>query len=390
MPYRFLCASLLLVSTYALQGQGVTFSEDGFDAALAQAGAEDKLVFVDAYAVWCGPCRRMSSDVFPRADVGAFFDEHFVSLKIDMEQGPGKAFGKRFPVNSYPTLLFISPDGELVQRVVGAQAPEQLIQQGQLALRKSGSAEDYASKYQQGDRSAKLVAAYVKTLNRAGEPSLAVANDFLRGEGVDFADEDVLAVVYNACVQADSRVFDLLIEHRAALNARYGQAEIDARIEDAADRTLQHGLTYRSEALVADAKAAVAGHLPRRAKAFEASADLAVAKRSKDAGLAYKSAKSLIRANGNRAADNHEMAIELAATFPNQPKTLQLASKMAGSAAKQAPTFEHLFTYARLLHETGRTKPARKQAKAARAKLVEHADPRHTAMIEELLQRLQG
>lgn len=332
----------------------------------------------------------MSSDVFPREDVGDFFDEHFVSLKIDMEQGPGKAFGKRFPVSSYPTLLFIDADGELVQRVVGAQGPEQLIQQAQLALRKSGATEDYAAKYADGDRSPELVATYVKTLNRAGKPSLAIANEFLRGDGVDFADEHVLAVVYNACVQADSRVFGLLIEHRAALNGLYGAAEVDARIEDAADRTLQHGLTYRSELLVADAKAAVAEHLPRRAKAFEASADLAVAKRTKDSGLAYKAAKKLVSANGNRAADNHEMAIELAATFPDQPKTLQLASKMAGSAAKQAPTFEHLFTYARLLNATGRTKPARKQAEAARAKLMEGADPRHLVMIEELLQQIQG
>ena len=395
MIYRLLRAGLLSALAVACSAgiasaQGVTFSEGSFDEALAQAAQEDKLVFVDAYAVWCGPCRRMSSDVFPREDVGAFFDEHFVSLKIDMEKGPGRAFGKRFPVSSYPTLLFIDADGELVQRVVGAQAPEQLIKQAQLALRKSGAAEDYAAKYQQGDRSPKLVATYVKTLNRAGKPSLAVANEFLRADGLDFADEDVLAVVYNACVQADSRVFSLLIEHRAALNKLYGAKTVDARIEDAADRTLQNGLTYRSEALVAEAKAAVAEHLPRRGKAFEAAADLAVAKRSRDAGLAYKAAKKLISANGNRAADNHEMAIELAATFPDQPKTLALASKMAGTAAKQAPSFEHLFTYARLLNLTGRTKPARKQAEAAQAKLLGGADPRHAAMIEELLREIQG
>ena len=390
MTYRLLGASFLLALANLSLAQGVAFSGASFEEALKEAAAEDKLVFVDAYAVWCGPCRRMSSDVFPRADVGAFFNEHFVSLKIDMEKGPGKAFGKRFPVSSYPTLLFIDGEGELVQRVVGAQAPEQLIKQAQLALRKSGNAEDYALKYKQGDRSPKLVATYVKTLNRAGKPSLAVANEFLRTDGLDFADEDVLAVVYNACVQADSRVFALLIEHRGALDKLYGADKVDARIEDAADRTLQNGLTYRSEALVAEAKAAVAEHLPRRAKAFEASADLAVAKRNKDSGMAYKAAKQLIRANGNRAADNHEMAIELAATFPDQPKTLQLAAKMAGTAAKSAPSFEHLFTYARLLNETGRERPARKQAEAARERLIEGADPRHAVMIEELLRQIQG
>ena len=217
-----------------------------------------------------------------------------------------------------------------------------------------------------------------------------MANDFLRGPEVDFADEDVLAVVYEACVQADSRVFGLLTEHRGALNLIYGAPVVDARIEDAADRTLQHGLTYRSEALVAEAKAAVAEHLPRRAKAFEARADLAVAKRTDDAGLAFKAAKRLVNANGNAAADNHEMALELASAFANQPKAMELAARMAGSAAKSAPTFEHLFTYARLLHETGRARPARRQAEAARATLLEGADPRHAVMVDDLLRLIDA
>ena len=388
MTNRLTGACLLLATALSLGAQGVAFSEASFDEAVAEAQRDGKLVFVDAYAVWCGPCRRMSSDVFPRADVGAFFNEHFVSLKIDMEQAPGRAFGKRFPVSSYPTLMFIDGAGELVQRVVGAQGPEQLIKQAQLALRKSGGAEDYAAKYQAGDRSPALVAAYVKSLNRSGEPSLAVANDFLRGAGVDFGDEDVLAVVYEACVQADSRVFALFVEHRGALNAAFTPARVDARLEDACDMTLQHGLTYRSEALVAEAKAAMAAHLPHRAGAFDAMADLAVAKRSGDSGLAFRAAKKLVEANGNRPSDNHEMALELAAAFADQPKAMQLATRMAGTAAKAAPTFEHLFTHARLLNATGKAKQARRQAEAARATLLEDADPRHAVMIDTLLREI--
>ncbi len=321
--------------------------------------------------------------------MGAFFNENFVSLKIDMEQGPGREFGKLFPVSSYPTLLFIDGDGQLVQRVVGAQAPDKLIQQAQLALRKSDNSEAYARRYQDGERDPKLVATYVKTLNRAGKPSLAVANDFLRGD-VDYKDAAVIEVIYEACVQADSRVFELLIEHRGAVEKVYGAKAVAERIEDACDRTLQQGLTFRSEQLVADAKAAMEAHLPSRAKSFDARADLAVAKRSGDAGLAYKAAKKLVNADGNTPAANHEMALELSRTFLNNPKAVELAAKMAGSAAKGDPSFEHLFTYARLLAAIGKTKPAIAQAKRAQAKLAESSDPRHAAMVTELLQQIEG
>lgn len=389
MKRYLLSTCLSLAGALALGAQGITFFAEGYEKALTRAKAENKLVFVDAYAVWCGPCRRMSSDVFPREDVGAFFNEHFVSLKIDMEQAAGKAFAKTFPVSSYPTLLFIDGEGQLVQRVVGAQQPDKLIQHAQLALRKSDDSEDFAARYADGDRDPKLVATYVKTLNRSGKPSLAVANDFLRG-GVDFADEDVLAVVYEACVQADSRVFELLIEHRGAIERQYGAQVVAERIEDACDRTLQQGLTFRSEALVAEAKAAVAAHLPRRANAFDARADLAVAKRNGDAGMAYKAAKKLVNADGNSPAANHEMALELGQTFADQPKALELAARMAGSAAKRDPSFEHLFTYARLLAATGKTRQATAQAKRAQETIAPSDDPRHAVMVTDLLRQLEG
>ncbi len=388
---RFLLLTwLLLGGAYALGAQGIAFSEESYEQVLAQAKKQGKLVFVDAYAVWCGPCRRMSLDVFPQEEVGRFFNESFVSLKIDMEQAAGREFGKLFPVSSYPTLLFIDAEGQLVQRVVGAQAPDKLVQQAQLALRKADNSDALAKRYQDGERDPKLVATYVKTLNRAGKPSLAVANDFLRGDDIDYTDADVIAVLYEGCVQADSRVFALLTENRAAVEKVYGAKAVAERIEDACDRTLQQGLTFRSDQLVADAKAAMATNLPRRADAFEARADFAVAKRNNDAVLASKAAKKLVTADGNTAAANHEMALELARTFANQAKTLELAAKMAATAAKGQPSFEHLFTYARLLAATGKTKQAIQQAKRAQATLLENADPRHAALVSELLQLIQG
>ena len=384
-----LCALALLIGTSGLAAQGIAFFEGTYEQALAAAKAQGKLVFVDAYAVWCGPCRRMSSDVFPRENVGAVFNESFVSMKIDMEHGEGLTFGKLFPVSSYPTLLFISPEGELVQRVIGAQSPENLIQQAQLALRKSDLSETYAKRYNSGERDPQLVAAYVKALNRSGKPSLAIANDFLRGD-VDFGNDDVIAVIYEACVQADSRVFAILTEQRKSVERVYGAPAVDTRIAEACTRTLHNGLTYRSDALVAEAKAAMEQHLPSRAKAFDAQADLAVAKRNNDAGLAYKAAKKVVLADGNSAAANYEMAVDLARSFADQPDALSLAAKMAGTAAKAEPNFEHLYTHARLLAATGKSKQAKAQVERARDSMGQQVDARRAALVTELLQQLEG
>jgi len=142
--------------------------------------------------------------------------------------------------------------------------------------------------------------------------------------------------------------------------------------------------------LMTEANAAMAAHLPSRAKVFTAKADMAKAKNTKDSGLAYKAARKLVLSNGNTPTANHAMAVELSSYFADQPKAMSLAAKMAGTAAKGDPSFDHLFTYAQLLAATGKGKKAKSQAERAMQKLGENDDPRRAAMVTELLDQIQG
>ena len=389
MMRTIITSCLLTLGALSVSASGIEFFQGSFEEALEAAEQQGKLVFVDAYAVWCGPCKRMSNQVFPREDVGAFYNEHFIALKLDMERGAGKKFGRKFPVSSYPTLLYIDPQGELVQRVIGAQTPENLIKQGQLALRKTDKSETYAKRYQEGDRDPALVLAYVESLSKAGKPALAVANEYLRANP-DHSKPEVQAIIFAGTQQVDSRVFTLFIEQRKALEATYGAAEVAARIEAAADQTMRNALTYKSDKLMVEAKTAMAEHLPNRAKAFEAKADMATARNRKDAGLAYKSARKVVLANGNTPQANHAMAVELQEYFGDQPKAMALAVKLAGTAAKSEPNFDHVFTYAKLLDATGKTKKAAQQAERAAALLTKSDDPRRAVMVNDLLDKLAG
>ena len=43
----------------------MNFFEGSFEEALEEAKIQDKLIFVDAFTTWCGPCKRMKKNVFP-------------------------------------------------------------------------------------------------------------------------------------------------------------------------------------------------------------------------------------------------------------------------------------------------------------------------------------
>jgi uncharacterized protein YyaL (SSP411 family) len=59
-----------------------------------KAKKENKLIFVDAYASWCGPCKLMVKNIFPLKTVGDYYNSHFINAKIDMEKGEGIELAK--------------------------------------------------------------------------------------------------------------------------------------------------------------------------------------------------------------------------------------------------------------------------------------------------------
>lgn len=110
------------VGQVAAEG-GIAFTSATFDELLAKAKAENKLVFIDGYTSWCGPCKMLAKQTFPQKEVGAYMNPRFVSAQIDMERGEGPELAKHFNVSAYPTMLILRPDGTQVDKIVGFLAP---------------------------------------------------------------------------------------------------------------------------------------------------------------------------------------------------------------------------------------------------------------------------
>lgn len=126
-------AVIFLASFTYAQEHGIRF-ENGLNWEQIKAKAKDekKLIFIDCYATWCGPCKYMSENIFPMDSVGNFFNPNFISLKLQMDRTANdsedvkkwydlaKEIAKKYGVESYPTYLFFNSDGTLIHRIVGS------------------------------------------------------------------------------------------------------------------------------------------------------------------------------------------------------------------------------------------------------------------------------
>lgn len=113
---------------------GIEFFEGSWQETLKKAREEDKLIFLDAYASWCGPCKAMQKNVFPTDKVGEYFNTHFISVKIDMEKGEGPALSAKYGLTAYPTLYFIDHKGKVVKSALGYHNVNKLLKLGETAL----------------------------------------------------------------------------------------------------------------------------------------------------------------------------------------------------------------------------------------------------------------
>lgn len=113
---------------------GIKFAEGSWAEIMELAQKNNKPIFVDCYTTWCGPCKKLSNEVFPQKAVGDYFNANFISVKVDCEKGEGIKLKERFEVGAFPTLLFIDPSGEeVLHRVVGYVPAEKLIEEAKSA-----------------------------------------------------------------------------------------------------------------------------------------------------------------------------------------------------------------------------------------------------------------
>ncbi len=101
------------------------FSNLSFEAASKEAAAANKILLIDFYTTWCGPCKMLDKNTWSDAAVIELVKQKAIALKLDAEKQTNLA--KQYHIEAYPTVLLLKADGTEIDRLVGYKDPKAFI-----------------------------------------------------------------------------------------------------------------------------------------------------------------------------------------------------------------------------------------------------------------------
>lgn len=205
---------ILSFSSYGSVNKGIEFIEGSWSEILNEAKKQNKLIFIDIYTTWCGPCKMMSAKVFTVNIIGEKFNESFVNFKIDAEKGEGIELAKKYAIAAYPTYLFVNGNGDLVYRAMGAMPAEKFIVEADKALlagKTFKSSDELEKEFKAGKRDPEFLYEYMKRISLNGGENVALLDEYLKAiPASQYKTEKVLALIAENIGTIESKAFIIL------------------------------------------------------------------------------------------------------------------------------------------------------------------------------------
>lgn len=173
---KLLIVLLTLVCSTNVFAQGVVFEKGTFTEVMEKAKQQKKIVFIDFYTTWCGPCKVVAETVFPDPAFGECYNSKFINYQIDAEKGEGIDLAKKYNIKAYPSFLYIDADGVVISRLVGGKSIDEFIEQANNVNKfaKYGGVDKMISDYKNGVRDLDMLKDYYKYVSNDEKPSVLV------------------------------------------------------------------------------------------------------------------------------------------------------------------------------------------------------------------------
>ncbi|WNJ20340.1 thioredoxin family protein [Pontibacter sp. G13] len=255
----FLACVSLLVMTPAMAQLSFTEIEESadWDKALNAAEANELLLFVDIYTDWCHWCKVQDESTFSVPAVSEAFEGNYLALKLDAETDFGETFLETYPVEGYPTMMFIDPAGALVKTLVGYHDVNKLMAELADLGNASGALGRLAElkgKVESGDEMTRaeeqelllLAADFDQT-----EDFQFMANNFIKETAeADWQQADMMKILLAYTIDLDAAGFPFIRDQKDLIVGQVGMPAYESFIEEMFNEQMYAAITQGNPAIM--------------------------------------------------------------------------------------------------------------------------------------------
>jgi thiol-disulfide isomerase/thioredoxin len=388
LTYTLLVTLLTIYSSTGFgQNRSIEFETFSWKEVIEKAQKENKPIFVDAYATWCGPCKWMSKNVFTNDTVADFYNKNFINVKMDMEKGEAINLAREWKIQAYPTLIYFNSNGELIHQKCGALETGEFIETGENALNPEKQLANFMRQYKNGNREPEFMSNYITQRAQACmESQSELAAYFETQKEEDLSNETNWNLIQMLVKDMDSKAFKYLESNPETFAKRYSKEAVDEKLEQVYSNYLMAPLYQNDKTTYENRKKEVTTKKTAAAKRAAMGVDMRIFKKEKDWTNYIKTADSYIKAYvSNDFQALNEMAWTVFANVKDK-KLLTKAMNWAKKSVNLNPNVYNLDTYAHLLHAIDKKEEAISQQKRAIQIAKEAGDP----ILPELEETLKG
>jgi len=386
--------NLLVIFLFVISvvnAQQINFEHGTWAETKAKAKAENKLIFVDAYTTWCGPCKAMAKNTFTNDTVANYYNSNFINAKIDMEKGEGIDIAKQYEVGCYPNLLYIDGDGKLVHRAAGSMNPSAFIALAKTAQTPEKTFASMQKQYEGGNTKPAFVSDYLRTLSQSCLSANDAAIQYLtKVKEADLVLPENWRILNDYVENIRAVPFVYFVKNRAAFIAKYTADSINNKIFNT---YLSEGYTIiyqkkQAPDAVENFKKEISKIGFERTEELNLSIDMPFYQAKENWNAYFKTCKTLIEKYKQK--DGAFMNNVSWTIYEKSKDKAQLAEaeKWAKKSTEIASDAANLDTYANLLFKNGK----KQEAITAEKKAIELAiaDKQETKDFEETLKKFEA
>lgn len=232
----------------AQEGKGIQFFKGTWAEAKAAAKQQHKMIFVDAYTDWCGPCKQMDKFVFPQEEVGSTYNESFINVKLNAEKGQGPKIADTFNIRAYPTFLFLNSEGSLVMKIIGERDAEGMNRLADSArkITEQRTLGDMEKTFKNGNREPEFLQAYIARLRQMQLDNTPVLDAYFTTLPLDVLKKEATLVYFgNNLFGTQSCAFRFLMSEYASLSDAAKEKVKDDLYKQIIDRSLPNAIVQK-------------------------------------------------------------------------------------------------------------------------------------------------